>query len=109
MNNKVLSLLGLTAKGANLVSGEDTTLNEIKKGKIKLVIISQDASDNTKKKFIDKAKFRDIDYVIFSTKFELGKAIGKNERAVIGIKNINLARQIKNLIGGEAFDENESL
>ncbi|SHG93642.1 L7Ae/L30e/S12e/Gadd45 family ribosomal protein [Tepidibacter thalassicus] len=109
MKNKILSLLGLALKSKNLVSGDDTTLRELKKNKIELIIIAQDASDNTKKLFVDKSKFRNIDYVVFSTKEELGKSIGKNSRAIIGIKDKNFANKIKELIGGEAFVKDKSL
>ncbi|OPJ57133.1 L7Ae/L30e/S12e/Gadd45 family ribosomal protein [Alkalithermobacter paradoxus] len=109
MKSKALSFLGLAAKGGNIVSGDDTTLVELRKGKVKLIIIAQDASDNTKKLFIDKSKFRNIKYCIFATKTELGKAIGKYERAVVGIKDEKLARKMEELIGGEAFVEDESL
>ena len=49
--DKVLSLLGLAARGRNLVSGEFSTEKAVKEGKAALVIVSTDASDNTKKLF----------------------------------------------------------
>ena len=56
MNDKILSLLGLAAKGRNLVSGEFSTEKAVKEGKAALVIVSSDASDNTKKKFTNMCK-----------------------------------------------------
>ena len=49
--DKVLSLLGLCARGGNLVSGEFSTEKAVKSGKAALVIVGADASDNTKKMF----------------------------------------------------------
>ena len=49
--DKVLSLLGLAARGRNLVSGEFMTENTVKEGKASLVMVGTDASDNTKKMF----------------------------------------------------------
>ena len=49
--NKVFSLLGIAMRGHNLVSGELQTLEAIKKGSAMLVIIAEDASENTKKLF----------------------------------------------------------
>ena len=109
MNNKALSILGLAQKSGNLVSGEDTTLVELKKLKVKLIIIAEDASDNTKKMFADKATYRAVEYIIFSTKQELGKAIGKNSRAVVGVKNENFAIKIKEFVGGESFVKDKSI
>ena len=58
--NKVFSLLGIAMRGHNLVSGELQTLEAIKKGSAMLVIIAEDASDNTKKLFTDKCSFYEV-------------------------------------------------
>ena len=46
--NKVFSLLGLAMKARQLVSGEFQTQEAVKQQNAKLVIISEDASENTK-------------------------------------------------------------
>lgn len=51
MEKKVLSLLGLSAKSGNLVSGEFSTEKAVKEHKAALVVVAEDASDNTKKSF----------------------------------------------------------
>lgn len=100
MKNKILSLLGIILRSGNLVSGDDTTLCDLKKGKIKLIIIANDASENTKKAFKDKSEYRNVPYIIEFTKEELGKSIGKSSRAVIGIKNDQFATKIKEISRG---------
>ncbi|MCT4507955.1 MAG: ribosomal L7Ae/L30e/S12e/Gadd45 family protein [Tepidibacter sp.] len=100
MNNKILSLLGIVLKSGNLVSGDDTTLSDLKKGKIKLIIIANDASENTKKLFKDKSEYRDVPYIVAFTKEELGRSIGKSSRAVIGIKSEQFAMKIKEISRG---------
>ena len=52
--DKIYSFLGLATRAGKIVSGDDSTLLELKKGNIKLVIVANDASDNTKKLFKDK-------------------------------------------------------
>ena len=49
--NKILSLIGLATKAGRTVSGEFSTEKEVKSGRAALVIVADDASDNTKKKF----------------------------------------------------------
>lgn len=92
--DKVLSLLGLLMKGRNIVSGEDTVLNELKKERLSLVIIAGDASGNTKKRFNDKAKYRDVPVIEISTKEKLGRSIGKEYRSVIGIMDKKAAKSL---------------
>lgn len=92
--NKVLSLLGLAMRGRNLVSGEFQTLEAIKKGSAMLVIIAEDASDNTKKLFTDKCTFYEVPVVQYASKAQLGRAIGKDLRSSIGVCDVGLADAI---------------
>lgn len=101
MNNnmeKIHSLLGLAMRAGKLVSGEDATMLDIKKNKLNLVIVAEDASKNTKKLFKDKTSFRNIPCVNLSTKEGLGLSIGKDSRAVIGIKDAGFADKITQLM-----------
>ena len=50
-NNKVLSLLGLATKAGKVASGEFSTEKSVKTGKGFLVLVADDASQNTRKKF----------------------------------------------------------
>ena len=92
--NKVYSLLGIAMRGRNLVSGEFQTLEAIKKGSAMLVIIAEDASDNTKKLFSDKCSFYEVPVIRFGTKEGLGRAIGKDIRSSVGVCDAGLADAI---------------
>ncbi len=96
--DKVCSLLGLATRAGKIVSGDDSTLLELKRGNVKLVIVAEDASNNTKKLFKDKSSYRNIPQVYFLTKLELGLAIGKAPRAALGIKDVNFASKIIELL-----------
>lgn len=91
MKNNLFSYIGLMQKSGNLSSGDDTVERDIKKGNVKLLIIAQDASDNTKKKFEDMAKYRKVPYMFFGTKDDLGISIGKSSRAIVAIKDKGFA------------------
>lgn len=92
--NKILSLLGIAMRGRNLVSGEFQTLEAIKKGSAMLVIIAEDASDNTRKLFTDKSTFYEVPVISYGTKESLGRAIGKDLRAAVGVCDAGLADAI---------------
>ena len=49
--NRALSMISLAAKAGKTKSGEFMTEKEVKEGRAHLVIVADDASDNTKKKF----------------------------------------------------------
>lgn len=95
---RIHSLLGLAMRAGKLVSGEDATMLDLKKAKLNLIIVASDASNNTKKLFNDKASYRKVNCVEFSTKSDLGISIGKDSRAVIGIKDIGFTKKIMQLM-----------
>ena len=99
LNKNVYSLLGLCARARKLSSGS-TLLEDIKAKKVFYVIIASDASDNTKKKFSDKCRFYQVEYVIDGESDLISQAIGKDNRMAIGIKDRGFADSIKSKIGG---------
>lgn len=96
--NKIFSLLGIAMRGRNLVSGEYQTLEAVKKGSAMLIIVAEDASDNTKKLFSDKCSFYKVPIFRYGTKENLGRAVGKDMRSSVGICNEGLAEAIIKLI-----------
>jgi ribosomal protein L7Ae-like RNA K-turn-binding protein len=72
------------------------TERALQDGTAKLVIIAEDASDNTKKKFSNKSTYYHVPYYIFATGEELGKFIGKESRIVVAVLDEGLARSIVN-------------
>lgn len=89
--NKVLSLLGLSARAGKLVSGEYSTETAVKSGKAALVLVAEDASANTKKLFHDKCSFYEVPVYDFGTKEMLGHAVGKELRASVAVLDAGLA------------------
>ena len=94
MNDRILSLLGLAARGRNLVSGEFSTEKAVKEGRASLVIVGNDASDNTKKMFTNMCDFYQIPIYFYTTKEALGKAIGKEMRASVAVTDQGMAASI---------------
>lgn len=92
--NNVLSLLGLAARGRNLVSGELQTEKSVKDGCAMLVIVAEDASANTKKLFTDKCSYYEVPVYQYGTKETLGRAIGKDLRSSLAITNAGLSELI---------------
>ena len=102
MNNqkiekKILSLFGLMTKAGKLASGEFQTETAIKSKTAFLVIVAEDASDNTKKLFQDKCSFYKVPILFWGTKEELGHAIGKEYRASLAILDKGFAEAIINM------------
>ncbi|MBP2073167.1 L7Ae/L30e/S12e/Gadd45 family ribosomal protein [Thermoanaerobacterium butyriciformans] len=92
--NKFYSMLGLCRKAGKLLAGSFGVEKGIVNLKVCLVVISADASDNTKKKFINLCNRKNIPYLIVGNKKDIGKSIGKGDTAVIGITDVNLSNKL---------------
>ena len=93
--DRVLSMLGIAEKAGSVQSGEFCTENAVKSGRAALVIVAEDASDNTKKKFENMCGFHQIPYAVYGTKEELGHHIGKEFRASLAVTNEGMADTLK--------------
>jgi len=91
---KILSLLGLAARGRNLTGGESQVLDAIRKGSARLVIIAENASDNTKKKFEDKCVYYEVPYRVWGTGESLGHGTGHEYRVSIAVTEAGFAEKI---------------
>ncbi len=96
----VCAMLGLAARGRNLVSGTFQTEQAIRENKARLLILTGDASDNTKKHFSDLCAFRKIPVYTFGTSELLGGALGKKDRVVAAVTDEGLARNIEEKLRG---------
>jgi ribosomal protein L7Ae-like RNA K-turn-binding protein len=100
MEDKIYSFLGLAAKAGKVISGEGASELAVKSNKAKFVIVAEDASENTAKRFIDMCGYRNLNLRRFGRKEMLGKRIGKEIRAVVAITDKGFADRLIELIDG---------
>ncbi len=92
--DRVLSMLGMAARAGRIESGEFSTEKAVKSGRGRLVIVAEDASNNTKKMFKNMCDYYKVPLVVFGTKEELGHWIGKAYRASICILDEGFAKAV---------------
>ena len=73
--NKTLSMLSIAAKAGKVASGGFLVEKSLQEYKAKVVLIAEDASDNTKKKFIQKCDFYKVPCYISENSTVLGNSI----------------------------------
>lgn len=96
--DKVYGILGIAAKAGKVISGFDSIQEGISKKQVNLVIVAQDASEKTKKEIQFIGNKYEVPCVIFGNIQENSHAIGKNNRAIIGICDSGLANKFLELI-----------
>lgn len=99
INARIISLLGLAQKAGKVVSGDNTCRAKCKS--IKLVLLSEDCSEDTKEFFQYHCVKEKKPILTIGNRVDLGMAIGKSPRTVVGITDQNFARQIIKLAAGE--------
>ena len=97
MKQKALSYIGLATKAGKTASGEFSTEQAVKTGKAYLVVVAEDASENTRKKFRDCCAWHHVPICIFATKNELGASTGKTMRASLALLDEGLAKAVLKL------------
>jgi len=98
MESKVYGMLGLATKAGKIAFGTEQVLKFAIKKQITLIIIAEDTSENSKKKMINNCQKYNIDYVIFGTKQELSRAIGKENKAIIALRDKSFSDNILKII-----------
>ena len=97
MNNdrSVIFALGLAQKAGKIASGDFAVKSALKGGKVKLLIISSDASDNSKKDIYYLAGLYSVKTIEILDREQLGMAIGKAKRTAIAVLDANFANMMK--------------
>lgn len=98
MNKKLLSMLSICQKAGKIVSGEVAVEKALQDGSALYVIIANNASENTKKKFENKSFYYKIEYIIYGEKEVLSNSIGKYNRTVFAILDEGFYKKIREYI-----------
>ena len=86
--------LGLAQKAGKVLSGDMAVAEGIKQGKVKLLLVAEDASDKSKSKLAYYCKEYNVKMLETLTRSELGLAMGKAPRAAAAIVDENFVKMI---------------
>lgn len=98
MNNKFLNILGLCTRAGHCIFGEEACLNGIRSGKVKLLLMSDSVSDNTRKRFTDACIFRSVKLIEFPND-SAARAAGKPGKKLIAVTDGKFTIMLMNILG----------
>lgn len=98
MKHNYLNIVGLAYRARKCVTGEETVVQHIRDKKVKLLLIANDISEQTKKKLTDKCNTFQVPYIEVDDRETLGKAIGKKERVAVAILDEGFAKKLQSLL-----------
>lgn len=96
--NKILGLLGLAAGAGKIAYGDSAVSKNIIAGKAKLVILAKNSGNNISSKTKKICLENSVECIEFSDKESIGKAVGKDDKAVIAITDEGFAQAVLKLI-----------
>ncbi len=89
MSDKLKGYLGLAVRSGQAALGANMVLEQIRSGKAGVVLIDEDASDNTRKKLSDACAFRNVDLHILPAGL-IAASCGKGDRMAAGVGKTSL-------------------
>ena len=92
--DKFFNFLGLAKRAGNIVEGYSRCDQQRNKKHFFLIIISNDASNSTRKKFKNHCTAKNIELIEDFSKEELGFAIGREEVKILAITDKNMAEKL---------------
>ncbi len=94
---KILNLVGLAQRAGRLVSGEEFVVEAIRKQRVKLVFLANDAAGNLSKKITDKSKTYQVEVVTAFSTLELSAAVGK-ARKVLAVTDAGFTKKMRSIM-----------
>ena len=102
MNRKVISYLGFAKKSGNLLTGVNTCTFAMVKGKVKLMILAEDISENSRKKIMKEIRKHGVNHIEYGSSDEMSHAVGASGRTVFAICDKGFAEAIMKEIQRES-------
>lgn len=101
MRKKAINYLGLAKKSGNIMAGVNTCIFAMNKGKVRLMILAEDISENSEKKIMKEIRKHGVEYVKYGGSEELSHAIGSQGRSVFAVCDASFSEAVKKEINGE--------
>lgn len=100
MSKKPDGMIGMSVAAGKVAFGSEEAVNNVRRGRARLVIVATDASDRTKKLMYNKCNSFGVDIIEYETVEGLGHITGKNRVSALAVCDAGLAGAILKIYGG---------
>jgi ribosomal protein L7Ae-like RNA K-turn-binding protein len=94
---RILRLLGLGVRSRGAVVGVNQVREAAKRNKLAFAVVATDASANSLDKVVPLLNARRVRFIEVPSASELGAAVGRDQTAVVGIVDRQLAAGVREL------------
>jgi ribosomal protein L7Ae-like RNA K-turn-binding protein len=95
---RVLRLLGLGVRSRGAIVGVNQVREAAKRNKVLFAVVASDASQNSLDKLLPLLNARRVKFIEVPSASELGAAVGREQTAVVGIVDRQLAAGVRELV-----------
>jgi ribosomal protein L7Ae-like RNA K-turn-binding protein len=95
---KIMRLLGLGVRGRGAVVGVNQVRESARSNKVFLAVVATDASENSLEKIVPLLNARRVRFIEVPSAVELGTAVGRDQTAVVGVVDRQLAAGIRAIV-----------
>ena len=96
-------MIGIAKRAGKVMSGAYQVEQAVRGRQARLVIVAEDASDNTKKHIADMCRYRRIPRAAAGEKAVLGRAVGQEDRTCLAVTEEGLAAAVIRLLEEEGY------
>lgn len=98
VTQRMLRMVGLGVRSRGAVVGVEQVREAAKRGKVALVVVASDASQHSLSKVVPLLVARHVRVVHAPSSSDLGRAVGRDQAAAVGIVDRQLAQGIRELM-----------
>src|SRR3569833_8855 len=97
---RVMRLLGLGVRGRGAIVGVKQVREAARSNKVFLAVVATDVSENSLEKIVPLLNARRVRFIEVPSSVELGAAVGRDQTAVVGIVDRQLAAGVRQIVEG---------
>ncbi len=90
----LLQLVGLARRAGFAVVGTQAVRDAARRGELSVVVVAEDATENARKRIRGLMESSELQVVTRGTRSSLGRAVGRSEVVVVGIRDRGLGSRI---------------
>ena len=95
---RVFRLLGLGVRSRGTIVGVQQVREAVKRNKVVMAVVATDASQNSLEKLVPLLNARRVRFIEVPSAAELGAAVGREQTAVVGVVDRQLAAGVNALV-----------
>lgn len=98
---RLQQLLGLAQAAGKAVSAEPEVESSLRRNKVRLLILAEDATERVRKKYQQEAEINEVTLITALTRNDIGQALGKSPRGIAAVLDNGFKKSVLKIAAPE--------